>query len=124
MKKSLLSIRFLSIITMFPLLITGCKELTEVNLSGRQVAILAPVDALITNSTINSFAWDVMDGAKSYQLQIVSPRFDSVTRFVLDTTITKTTYTATLSPAVYEWRIRGINNSSQSAYTTRKITIQ
>jgi hypothetical protein len=102
----------------------SCEELTQPDLTGKQINIIAPVDNLVTTATTNTFARDPVDGAAKYQLQIVSPKFDSVARFVTDSAFTNSLLTYTLTPGVYQWRVRATNAGSQTIYFTRKITIQ
>ncbi len=102
----------------------SCEELTQPDLTDKQINIIAPVDNLVTTSTTNTFAWDPVDGAAKYQLQIVSPKFDSVVRFVTDSAFTNNLFTYTLTPGVYQWRVKATNAGSQTIYFTRKITIQ
>ncbi len=108
----------------FTAVLVSCKELTQPDLTDKQINIIAPVDNLVTTSTTNSFAWDPVDGAAKYQLQIVSPKFDSVVRFVTDSAFTNSLFTYTLTPGVYQWRVKATNAGSQTIYFTRKITIQ
>ena len=102
----------------------SCKELTEPILTNKQVSIIAPKDSLVTTLATNTFAWDGVDGATKYQLQIVSPKFDSVVRFVADSSFSANSFTYLLSPGKYQWRVRALNGSSQTNYFTRSITIQ
>ena len=102
----------------------GCEELTEPVLTDKQIIITAPVDNLVTTATTNTFAWEPLDGVTTYQLQIVSPKFDSVVRFITDSSFTKNMLTYTLTAGKYQWRVRAINAGSQTNYFTRSITIQ
>lgn len=102
----------------------GCEEITQTDLTDKQINIIAPLDSLVTTSATNTFAWDPVEGAAKYQLQIVSPKFDSVVRFVADSALTNNLFTYPLTPGVYQWRIKATNAGSQTKYFTRKITIQ
>lgn len=102
----------------------SCEEITEADITNVPVIITAPIDSLQTSSASNTFVWENVKGAVRYQFQIVSPRFDSVVRFVVDSSLTSTIFTYSLSPGKYQWRVRGINTSTQTAYFVRTITIQ
>lgn len=115
----LFTVGVLSIITFY-----SCEEITQPDLSDSQINILSPVDNLVTNAATNTFAWDPVEGAAKYQLQIVSPKFDSVVRFITDSSLTRNQLTYTLTPGIYQWRVKAINAGSQTGYFTRKITIQ
>ena len=105
-------------------LLQSCNDIIEANLSNTSLTVLAPVDNLVTTDSIHVFAWQTLDGSKNYQIQIVSPKFDSVTNFIIDTTTSKTNFTYKLTPKRYQWRVRALNNNSQSPYITRNLTIQ
>ena len=124
MKTQTLKLKIQAFISGAIFLVTSCEELTQTDLTDKQIVLTAPVDNLTTTATANTFAWDPTNGAAKYQLQIVSPKFDSVVRFVVDSSFSKTTFTYTLTPGQYQWRVRASNSGSQTAYFTRTITIQ
>lgn len=104
-------------------ILAGCSEFIEPSIEHRQVEVLAPANRLETNSYQQSFWWNPVTDALYYRLQVVSPRFDSVSKLLLDTLITKDKFTYTLDPGKYEWRVRAENGSSASAYTMRSLVI-
>ncbi|MEH3112256.1 fibronectin type III domain-containing protein [Pedobacter terrae] len=105
------------------LLLTGCSEFIEPSIENREIAILAPANKLETNSYQQTFWWDPMADALFYRLQIVEPKFDSVSKMVLDTLIKTEKFVYTMDPGKYEWRVRGENGSSASSYSTRSLEI-
>lgn len=104
--------------------IAGCEELSETDLSSRKVTLIAPADNIATTSTTNTFAWDPVDDASRYQIQIVSPKFDSIIHFITDSTITRTNFIYTLQQGIYQWRVRALNTGSQTSYSVHTLTIQ
>jgi len=103
----------------------SCEEVLEPSLETKKVVSLAPVDNLISVSTSQTFYWETLNGATKYQLQIVSPRFDSIVQLISDTTILTNQFPFSLSQGNYQWRVRAINNSTHSNYSDiRKMTIQ
>lgn len=108
----------------FTIALVSCEELTQPDLRDKQINIIAPVDNLVTTNTTNSFAWDAVNGAAKYQLQIVSPKFDSVLNFVVDSSFVNPVFTYTLTPGIYQWRVRALNPGSVTSYFTRTITVQ
>jgi hypothetical protein len=119
MKKNIIVAIVLSVIVF-----NSCEELTEVDLSNIPIRIIAPIDSLKTTILSNTFAWENVTGAIKYQIQIVSPKFDSVTRFVVDSSVSKSPFTYSLSPGRYQWRIRAINTGTQTSYFLRNFLIQ
>ena len=104
-------------------LLAGCSEFIEPSIENRKIEILAPANRLETNSYQQTFWWNPMADALFYRLQVVSPKFDSVSKLVLDTLITTEKFVYTMDPGKYEWRIRGENGSSVSNYSTRSLEI-
>lgn len=101
-------------------------SITEKSLTNEQVSLTAPVDNLITTDSIPTFYWEQLDGATLYQIQIVSPKFDSIIRVYADTTISRNLFPFSLNKGKkYQWRVKAKNNSSSSNYSNiRTITIQ
>ncbi|MBA3971455.1 MAG: hypothetical protein H0X46_04815 [Bacteroidetes bacterium] len=101
----------------------SCRDFIEVELSGKSVVILAPTNNTQSPSYSQLFKWEELEGAESYQLQIVKPSFATIQQFVVDTNTTATQFSYTLQPGSYQWRIRGMNNSSHSEYVTYNLII-
>jgi hypothetical protein len=96
---------------------SSCEETLEKSLTGKKVILQAPVNNLSTTDTQQTFYWQKSDGALTYQLQIVSPRFDSIVKFVVDTPLTGTMFHTTLGKGNYQWKVRGKNNSTVSDFS-------
>ena len=87
------------------------------------VNIVSPADNLNTPSNSVTFWWDELDGAETYNLQIVKPSFDSIVQVIIDTTIIPNKFTRTLLPGRYQWRIKAINGGGSTAFVTRNLFI-
>ena len=107
--------------TMF--LFVNCEEVFEEDLSDKDIMVMSPPDNLESVNTSVQFWWQEIDDVVGYQLQIVSPSFNNIKRIVLDSTITLSTYTYTLYPDTFEWRIRAHNHSSETEFVTRKFIV-
>ncbi|HET6243893.1 MAG: hypothetical protein H0V01_04405 [Bacteroidetes bacterium] len=105
------------------LLTYSCGDIFEKNLAKEPVSLLAPTNNYQTTTFTQSFWWEEIKGASNYHLQIVSPAFSNINQIILDTTITDNLYTYTLNPGSYQWRVKAINGSSNTAYTTYTLTI-
>jgi hypothetical protein len=112
---------FVSAFLLFTL--SSCEDITVDSLSGQKINIIAPLDSLTTSNSSNTFVWENVQGAEKYEFQVASPKFDSVVRFVLDSTFTKNSISYSLPSGKYQWRIKAINSGSQTSYFTRTITI-
>ncbi len=109
--------------SLFLLLLVGCKDIIEEDLSPASVALIAPQDSLITTTLSHTFLWEELEAALQYELQIAVPSFDNLERFVLDTTLTSDRLFYTLNPGHYQWRVKATNGSSETLYTTHTLTV-
>lgn len=102
------------------LLLSGCDDFFEEDISDKAPEIVAPVDGAETGSGEITFLWRSMGGARGYHLTIVSPGFDRAARVVADTimrndTISeKLSYKHILEEGEYQWRLQGINQGYES----------
>src|SRR5688572_12262835 len=97
------------------LMIQSCESALETDLEGDTVTLLAPVDSLVTTDSIHTFYWETLKGADEYRLQIVSPRFDSIVRFIEDSTIADDHFRIVdMDTGSYQWRVRGVNTATES----------
>lgn len=101
----------------------GCKALIEENFRGSKVKILFPKtgDSLSTYSI--TFWWDQVPNANNYELQLVQGTFDNIQNFILDSTMTANRYTYILTPGTYQWRVRALNNSTQTDFATQSFVV-
>lgn len=103
--------------------ISSCKDIFEDDLAQQNVAIQAPPDSLHTTSLTINFWWDEVEAATGYELQIAKPSFSVIQELVLDTLVEATIFSYTLEPGVYQWRVRAVNASSETPYTTHTLEI-
>lgn len=104
---------------------SSCEEVLEKSLVDKKVVLQGPVNNLTTTDTTQNFLWQEMDGAIAYQLQIVSPRFDSMVKLAADTPVVDVKLNLGLKKGVYQWRVRAKNNSTVSSYSDAwNLTIQ
>ena len=101
----------------------SCKDIVETDLSKKSLGNLVPADNIVTSSYNQTFRWDPIDGATSYNLQIAKPNFTTPIAYFLDTTIKTNQFTSTLIPGIYQWRVKALNKSSYTAFITNNLTI-
>lgn len=101
----------------------GCGEIFEKDLAPEDVFVIMPADNLETDLTSQTFWWEPVDGAVFYNLQVVSPSFDSIMRLLVDTTLQGDKLTLSLYPGSFQWRLRAFNSSSSTEYFVRSLTI-
>ena len=113
-------------LSFLPLLffVSSCtKDFIVKNIKNSTMTVNAPGDNIATPNNTITFWWEELDGAEKYNLQIVKPNFNSVTKLLLDTNITTNKFNYTFSPGTYQWRVKATNASGSTAYITRTITI-
>ena len=105
------------------LLFSGCRDVIEKDITDKQVTVNSPANS--TQSVIYKqlFWWNLLDGAKYYSIQIVTPSFDSLVSFVADTIVKGNKFYQTLPPGKYQWRIRGENGGYKTNYQTYSLTM-
>jgi hypothetical protein len=101
----------------------ACDDFIEPDIKNEIIVLLAPANNLTTVQLTHTFWWDKLDGAESYNMQVVEGTFSSVTKFVLDTTVSKNKFNVTLYPGSFQWRVLGLNNGSETNYSTFSFTI-
>jgi hypothetical protein len=95
----------------------GCKEVFQKSLDKVTVQLSAPGNNVVSDSTTQAFWWQPVDTSINYELQVVTPRFDSVVSLVADTTTGGNVLSLTLVPGQYQWRVRAFNSVSTSPFS-------
>lgn len=93
--------------------LVGCKDFIEEDISEEVASFVIPQD----NDTIaefSSFVWNEIEGATEYQLEIVSPGFNSPEYIAYDTLVSGTDIFLSLSPDQYQLKVTGKNNGYES----------
>ncbi|BDS14297.1 peptidoglycan-binding protein [Aureispira anguillae] len=105
------------------LTIGSCNLIFEEDLTKKKVDMLSPPDGYTTYTQTQTFVWDSLPDVSQYRFQIVSKRFDFIEDYVLDTLVTGTSLTIGLSPKEYQWRVIGLNNSSETGFYTYDLEV-
>ena len=96
----------------------GCEEIFERNLYGEIVTLVAPTNDVVSSEIEHQFTWDRLDGLSEYQLQIVTPTFDSIAALIIDTVTASNLVRVTLSRGhQYQWRVRAMNSAYSSLFS-------
>ncbi|MFN3402669.1 MAG: hypothetical protein ACK40G_01150 [Cytophagaceae bacterium] len=104
------------------LLLSSCAEVLEKSIEKESINVYTPSTGVL-KEYVQNFWWEKLENATSYQVMIASPNFTNPVRLVLDTTLVANRFTYSFEPGDYEWRIRGVNGSTQTAFTNRTFTI-
>ncbi|WP_264536600.1 hypothetical protein [Flavobacterium sp. N1736] len=102
----------------------SCEEILLVDdISKEEVVLVAPGNNVALSSTGVTLSWNAVEGADKYQLQIAIPNFDAPQQLVLDSLVTKNSFTQQLNIGKYEWRVKAVNSAYETAYTKRSFEI-
>jgi hypothetical protein len=105
-------------------ILTGrCSSFFEEDLNHYRIKILAPADSLYTSGQDITFWWNYVNGATKYEFQLVYPQFDAVTRLIKDTVITGNSIISDLEPGTYQWRVRGLNETSSTCFSVHTLFV-
>src|SRR5690349_11681061 len=86
-------------------LLAGCTEIVEKDLEGYGVVLLTPPANHVTSLNQVVFRWETVPYATTYHVQIATPDLTAPSLFVLDSNTASNTYTLTLTPGEYQWRV-------------------
>lgn len=107
----------------FLALFSGCSLIFEDDLSTQKVDLISPPNGYVTPTQTQTFIWDSLPGATQYRFQLVSQRFDYIEHYIVDTVLAGRRVTLSLVPRAYEWRVIGLNASSETNFYTHSLTI-
>lgn len=110
-------------------LLISCEEIVSVpDISEDMIEVIAPASGAVLEEGNITFSWEELEFANEYQLQIATPNFTEAAQVVVDTIVgdslqSSRNLTRTLSPEIYQWRIRGLNDNFETDYTTRNLEV-
>lgn len=105
------------------LLFSSCGVILEDDLSKIKVEVIAPPDGYSINIQTQELIWEEHELVDSFRVEIVADSFSYVLRYVLDTIVYDNRLTVTLIPDHYQWRVKGINNSSETDFDIQTLII-
>lgn len=89
--------------------------------------ITEEIQLLTPNGEVKSgqvfFWWEDLEHAKQYRLQVVKPDFTSSQELFYDTLLDNTIVRLDLAAGEYSWRVKGINEVSESDYQIQRFTV-
>lgn len=96
----------------------GCQEIFSTDITGREVSVNGPADSLFTSDELVQFWWEADPDIEKYELQLASPDFNTGI-LVFDTLLLDNVTNIWFDPDwAYTWRLRGVNEGSESDWTT------
>ncbi|MCR5496791.1 MAG: hypothetical protein K6F48_03035 [Paludibacteraceae bacterium] len=108
----------------FPLFILiGCQDLMVSDISDSKVEIYAPQKGAALTSSNITFWWSNVEDASFYNIQVASPSFDEAQTLWHDSIVSSNKIRFALEPGLFEWRIKAINDISETKFTTASFRI-
>jgi hypothetical protein len=98
-------------------MLLSCEAIFVENISNAKVSILAPTEGTTISTGIINFNWNAVDAADLYQIQIATPNFSNASQIVVDTTVTKTSFSKNMTIGNYQWRVKALNSDYQTRFT-------
>lgn len=105
------------------ILTTGCRDLLEEDLDGYGLVLLTPPDGYSTSANVVELRWESVPRAEGYRVQVATPDFQNPVSLLHDSLVTSNTFSLSLSPGAYRWRVRAENPNSHTSYYERALTI-
>lgn len=115
---------FSAVLLLNIILIGSCNVFLETDISKVVVTMKAPTNNLSTNQESQTFWWDYVTGATFYNIQIVSPSFDSIRQLITDSEVTENIFEISLPPGQYQWTVIAYNNSYVSQSDIFTLTVE
>lgn len=107
----------------FCLFFSGCEDIFLKDISDEQVAVISPVNNTFLEGEKILFAWDRMEGAEKYHIEVATPSFDKGAP-LYDTITDTTRVELSLPEGKYQWSIYGYNYAYKSKKITRSFEIK
>ncbi len=125
--RGIFKIAFCSILV---IIMSSCEDILEVvDISNKQVVLLAPTnDAIVTDSLV-SFNWNGITEADAYLIQVATPNFENATQLtldsvmVVDSTFQGTRISKALANNHYQWRVQAFNSGYETSFSTNTFSV-
>ncbi len=115
--------KYITVIVIISFLFYSCNDFIEPNINKKTVILKSPLEMDTLSSTV-SFWWEEVEQATEYNLQIVENSFDAPTQLILDSNVETTIFSIQLHEGLYQWRLKALNNSSETGYKTRSFYVK
>lgn len=103
------------------LLFSRCDDVIAKDITEELPVVVLPQSEDTIEANPVHFKWQAMSGATKYHLEIVSPSFDNIDTYALDSVVTGTNFFFSLDSNEYQFRLTALNAGYESQ-TTNPIT--
>jgi len=96
-----------------------------IDLSNIPLILTAPSDNITIEDTNVIFSWEDIEGVENYRFQIAFPDFENPVQIIVDEMFDSSNSQSfdLEDNTSYQWRVQGVNEISETSFTTRNITI-
>ena len=94
-------VNYTALILIISTVFYACDDIIEDDIKNESISLLAPKNNLRTVQLTHTFWWDWLEGAETYNMQIVEGTFSSAINFVLDTMVNKNKFDATYIVSIF-----------------------
>ncbi len=101
----------------------SCEAVFLEDISDKSVILLAPLNNSQLDLGNNTFSWQLLDDAESYQIQIATPGFENANQIILDSIVIDNSVMQNLNSGTYQWRVKASNSEYDTRYTTVSFTV-
>jgi len=103
------------------------EVVTSLDLSNQTVVLNNPSNNLYTNNTDIIFTWDNLPAATTYTFELLKVSGSGTTTIFIQNDLTQTSLqidsTVLSVDAEYQWRVKGVNETSETTFSTRTFYI-
>jgi hypothetical protein len=101
----------------------SCEAVFVEDISNDSVVLLAPLDNSQLNVGNNTFSWELINDAETYQIQIAIPNFENANQIVLDSIVLDNNLLQSLDAGTYQWRVKASNSEYETQFSTVNFTV-
>ena len=101
----------------------SCEAIFLEDISNKSLILLAPLENSQLNAGDNTFSWQLIEDAETYQIQIATPDFENANQIILDSIVIDNSVMQSLDSGTYQWRAKASNSEYDTQYTTVSFTV-
>jgi len=102
---------------------TSCGVVFDIDITDETITLISPTDSNANDFETQIFLWEENQMVDEYELQVARGTFENNSQMVVNESTTDFTYSVDLEPGDYQWRVRGVNNSYETDYTTHTLRV-
>jgi hypothetical protein len=105
------------------MVLVSCNDVFDKDIENNKVQLYSPSNNVTIGANTVLFKWNKMEGATKYRLEVVSSSFTSISSVIVDTIITNTQFSKSLTKGNYQWTVTAINNTAKAYSDTFNLKV-